>query len=146
MRAVAGGRYQLELELVGATGTNLSWLVAAVRATYEGAHVESVRRVRGGAEAVIRTDRTAIVTPGDLISPVVEGITAPGMGVPEAVVTEVTPLTLPSTAVTNRALSYDATGPPEGWSSVDAAKLGIAALLIGATVLLSRRVSAKGVA
>lgn len=144
MLAVPGGRYKVRFRLSGPMGADPSWLVGAVRATWGGMDVVDVRRTgRQTVVATVRASRRAHLNVGDVVEPVTQGISVPGLRVPGAEVDQVQPVALPAARELplelEPGLSDEA---PTGWGVADAFKLAASVGLIGVTVWLSRRIQA----
>lgn len=146
MLAVPGGLYKVRLNLSGPVGTDPSWLVGAIRATWGGMEVVNMRRSRKDQVVVtVRPSRRANLNVGDSVHPITQGISVPGLELPSATVEQVEPSSLPAP---RSGLPFDPTAPTlsdegdAGWGLVDLGKLGLSAVLIGTTVWLSRRIKA----
>lgn len=152
MIAVAGGRYRVVLETSGAfRGQSLAWLPSAMASRFPGAEVESVKRV--GERLVVTLRMTERARPAELqagqeVTPLTEGLSLPGVPVPQATIKAVMPVTLPAVTTTTRSLtprslSTDSAAPAapsgSGWGAADGLKLAVSAALIGSTFVLLRK-------
>jgi hypothetical protein len=142
MLAVPGGLYRARLKLSGPLGTDPSWLVGGIRATWGGMEVVNMRRTgRDQVAVTLRASRRTNLDVGDTIDPITQGISVPGLETPSARVDQVEPVSLPTTRSTDPTtlgpeLSDEA---PTPWSVLDVGKLVLSAALITTTVLLVQR-------
>ena len=137
----------MQLKLTGGpAGIDPSgWLVGAMHAAYPGAEVEGVRKMAGGRYDVrLRwKKREGAITPGDDVSPVVDGITAPGLPMPGATVDAVKPVSLPPAPIAVRSGSLPGAAAPGSFGQVDAWKAVVAVVMIGGTAFAIHRMGSK---